>query len=124
MVVQQERAYAQAVQAAGDAGLLRQAFVHRAGHCTFTPAERIAAVQALLHRVETGAWDDAATPERLNPAAAALGPALNTLLLSPTVQVPTPAAFQGYTPGPYLRPFNLPPFVANVADPLRLDTAA
>ena len=124
VVVQQERAYAQAVRAAGDAGLLRQAFVHRAGHCTFTPAERIAAVQALLHRVETGAWDDAATPERLNPAAAALGPALNTLLLSPTVQVPTPAAFQGYTPGPYLRPFNLPPFVANVADPLRLDTAA
>ena len=124
VVVQQERAYAQAVRAAGDAGLLRQAFVHRAGHCTFTPAERIAALQALLHRVETGAWDDAATPERLNPAAAALGPALNTLLLSPTVQVPTPAAFQGYTPGPYLRPFNLPPFVANVADPLRLDTAA
>jgi hypothetical protein len=124
VVVQQERAYAQAVRAAGDAGLLRQAFVHRAGHCTFTPAERIAALQALLHRVETGAWDDAAAPERLNPAAAALGPALNTLLLSPTSQVPTPAAYRAYAPGPYLRPFNLPPFVANVADPLRLDTAA
>jgi hypothetical protein len=40
------------------------------------------------------------------------------------VQVPTPPAFLPYTPGPYLRPFNLPPFVANVADPLRLDTAA
>jgi hypothetical protein len=124
VVVQQERAYAQAVRAAGDAGLLRQAFVHRAGHCAFTPAERIAALQALLHRVETGAWDDAAAPERLDPAAAALGPALNTLLLSATTQVPTPPAFRAYAPGPYLRPFSLPPFVPNVADPLRLDTAA
>ena len=124
VVVQQERAYAQAVRAAGDAGLLRQAFVHRAGHCSFTPAERIGALQALLHRVETGAWDDAAAPEPLNRSAAALGPALNVLLLSATAQVPTGPAFLAYAPAPYLRPFNLPPFVANVADPLRLDTAA
>ncbi|HET6812708.1 MAG TPA: hypothetical protein VFJ69_01675 [Actinomycetota bacterium] len=124
VVVQQERAYAQAVRAAGDAGLLRQAFVHRAGHCTFTPAERIAALQALVHRVETGAWDDATAPERLDPAATALGAGLNILLLSATTQVPTPPAFQAYAPGPFLRPFNLPPFVPNVADPLRLDTAA
>jgi uncharacterized tannase-like protein DUF6351 len=98
VVVQQERAYAQAVRAAGDT--------------------------ALLHRVETGAWDDAAAPEPLNQSAAALGPALNVLLLSATAQVPTGPAFLAYAPAPYLRPFNLPPFVANVADPLRLDTAA
>ena len=67
VVVQQERAYAQAVRAAGNASLLRQAFVHRAGHCTFTPAERISALQALLHRVELGTWDDATTPGQLNP---------------------------------------------------------
>jgi hypothetical protein len=123
VVVQQERAYAQAVGAAGNAGLLRQAFVHRAGHCTFTPAERIGALQALLHRVDTGSWDDAATPERLNPAAEVLGPTLNVLLLG-GAPVPTPPAFLAYAPAPYLRPFNLPPFVANVADPLRLDAAA
>jgi dienelactone hydrolase len=123
VVVQQERAYAQAVRAAGDAGLLRQAFVHRAGHCSFTPAERIGALQALLQRVDSGGWGDATTPERLNATAEALGP-LNVLLVSATVQVPTPPAFLAYTPGPYLRPFNLPPFVANVADPLRLDSAA
>ena len=58
---------------------------------------------------------DATTPEQLNAAAEAL---------RPTLQVPTPSAFLAYTPGPYLRPFNLPPFVANVADPVRLDTAA
>ncbi len=124
IAVQQERAYAQAVREAGDADLLRQAFVHRAGHCTFTPAERIAALQALVHRVETGAWDDAAAPERMEAAAAALGPDLNVLLLSATAQVPTPPAFLAYAPAPFLRPFNLPPFVPNVADPLRLDSAA
>jgi hypothetical protein len=124
VVVQQERAYAQAVRAAGNASLLRQAFVHRAGHCTFTPAERISALQALLHRVELGTWDDATTPGQLNPSAEALGPTLNLLLLSATVQVPTPPAFLDYAPAPYLRPFNLPPFVPNVADPLQLDTAA
>jgi dienelactone hydrolase len=115
VVAQQERAYAQAVRAAGNTGLLRQAFVHRAGHCSFTPAERIGALQALLQRVDTGSWGDATTPEQLNAAAEALRPAL---------QVPTPSAFLAYTPGPYLRPFNLPPFVPIVADPLRLDTAA
>jgi hypothetical protein len=124
VVAQQERAYAQAVRAAGDTDLLRQAFVHRAGHCSFTPAERIGALQALLHRVDTGGWDDATAPDQLNPAAATLGPGLNLLLLSATVQVPTPPAFLAYAPAPYLRPFNLPPFVDNVAQPLRLDTAA
>jgi predicted esterase len=124
VVVQQERAYAQAVRAAGNTDLLGQAFVHRAGHCTFTPAERIAALQALLHRVDSGSWGDVAAPERLDPAAEALGPGLNVLLVSATTQVPTPPAFLAYAPAPFLRPFNLPPFVANVADPLRLDTAA
>ena len=115
VVAQQERAYAQTVRAAGNTGLLRQAFVHRAGHCSFTPAERIGALQALLQRVDTGSWGEATTPEQLNAAAEAL---------RPTLQVPTPSAFLAYTPGPYLRPFNLPPFVANAADPMRLDTAA
>jgi len=115
VVAQQERAYAQAVRAAGNTGLLRQAYVHRAGHCSFTPAERIGALQALLQRVDTGSWGEATTPEQLNAAAEAL---------RPTLQVPTPSAFLAYTPGPYLRPFNLPPFVANAADPMRLDTAA
>jgi predicted esterase len=124
VVAQQERAYAQAVRAAGNAGLLRQAFVHRAGHCTFTPAERISALQALLQRVDSGTWGDTTAPQQLNPAAEALGPTLNLLLLSATAQVPTPPAFLDYAPAPYLRPFNLPPFVANVADPLQLGAAA
>jgi hypothetical protein len=124
VVVQQEHAYAQAVRAARDHALLRQAFVHRAGHCTFTPAERFSALQALLQRVDTGAWGDAPTPEQLNPTAQVLGPTLNLLLLSATVQLPAPPAFLDYAPGPYLRPFNLPPFVPNLADLDRLVAAA
>ena len=40
----------------GTASLLRRTFVARAGHCTFTPAETIAAVETLLARLETGKW--------------------------------------------------------------------
>jgi hypothetical protein len=74
--------------------------------------------------VDSGTWGDTTAPQQLNPAAEALGPTLNLLLLSATAQIPTPPAFLDYAPAPYLRPFNLPPFVANVADPLQLGAAA
>jgi hypothetical protein len=119
VVVQHESAYARTVADAGDRALLRRGFVHRANHCTFTPAERIAGLQALLGRVESGAWDDATLPERLNAAATALGDNLNVLLLGPDVPpVPTPPAFQTYDPAPFLRPFDRP------ADPDSTATAA
>jgi hypothetical protein len=109
VVVQHESAYARTVADAGDRALLRRGFVHRANHCTFTPAERIAGLQALLHRIESGAWDDATLPERLNAAAAALGGDLNVLLLGPDIPpVPTLPAFQAYDPAPFLRPFDRP----------------
>lgn len=71
--VQHENAYRDAVTGAGRAGLLRQAFVARQGHCTFTAAELVAAVHALDHRVATGRWGDVATPEALQREAARLG---------------------------------------------------
>lgn len=71
--VEQENQYARRVRAAGAAALLRQAYVERAGHCNFTTAELVAAADAVRHRVATGRWGDAATPEGLNRAAAALG---------------------------------------------------
>ena len=58
-------AYASAVSGAGASAFLRQTFVHRPGHCAFTEAETVAAVQVLLKRLDTGRWDDAA----LQPAA-------------------------------------------------------
>ena len=71
--VQQENRFAARVRASGDAALLRQAYVERQGHCTFTTAETVAALHALEHRVNTGHWDAAATPAALQRSATALG---------------------------------------------------
>jgi pimeloyl-ACP methyl ester carboxylesterase len=96
-----ESAYAEVVEAAGDSAFLRQTFVHRAGHCAFTEAETIAAVQVLLKRIDTGRWDDAAmTPAALNASGQALGEFANVFF-----GAPTPPAFVDFTPAPYPRPF-------------------
>ena len=74
VVAPNESAFAQAVGSAGKRDMLRQLFVHRAGHCTITPAETIAALQVLLKRLDTGRWDEAALrPSALNSAAGAQG---------------------------------------------------
>jgi hypothetical protein len=70
--VQQENYYHRLVRRAGDKELLRQAFVQRQEHCNFTPAELLAGVQALQHRVQTGSWDQVALPSSLETAATAL----------------------------------------------------
>ncbi|GAA0523707.1 MULTISPECIES: hypothetical protein [Streptomyces] len=71
--VEQERQFGDRVRRAGDGAMLRQAYVERQGHCTFTTAETVAALHALEHRVTTGRWDDAATPAALQRSATALG---------------------------------------------------
>ncbi|CAM5258049.1 alpha/beta hydrolase [Streptomyces aurantiogriseus] len=71
--VEQERRFGDRVRAAGDGALLRQAYVERVGHCTFTTAETVAALHALEHRVETGRWDGVASPAALQQAATGLG---------------------------------------------------
>src|ERR1700730_12872728 len=107
VVPQNEQAYRSVVDRAGDERLLRQIFVHRAGHCTFTPAETITAARVLLNRLDTGRWDGSAlAPEDLNSQAAALGPGYNIFLADKQV-VPTAPAFVRYHPTVYLRPFDL-----------------
>jgi hypothetical protein len=75
--VQNENYYAKLVNRAGSGSLLRQAFTESFGHCNFSPSELVAGVQAVMHRVTTGHWDNAATAASLERAAAAtnLGPA-------------------------------------------------
>ena len=90
-----EQAYRSVAQDAKDSQLLRQAFVHRAGHCTFTPAETIAALQALVSRLDTGKWTGQADPANLDAAAGALG-----LLNS------APPSYISFEPAPFLRPFD------------------
>jgi len=72
VAVQQENFYAQQVHAAGHSDLLRQAFVASYGHCNFSPAELLAGVLALSHRVTTGQWDQGAQPSHLNQVATSL----------------------------------------------------
>src|SRR6202795_2326680 len=105
VVVENESAYKDVVDDAGNERFLRREFVHRAGHCSFTPAETIAAVGKLLDRLDTGKWPDS-EPDDLNAAAAALGPHFN-IFPGPQGIVPTPPACFELRPGPYLRPFDV-----------------
>ena len=95
VVNQDEQAYATVVRSAGDSNLLRQTFVHRAGHCAFTPAETVTAFATLIHRVNTGKWGDTTDPALMNAEATSLGSTLNT----------APAAFIDFEPTVFLRPF-------------------
>jgi pimeloyl-ACP methyl ester carboxylesterase len=105
VVVENESAYKDVVDRVDDnRRLLRQTFVDRAGHCAFTPAETIAAVETLLKRLETGQWPSIEA-NLLNGDAAALGPDFNIFAVGGVI-VPVPPAFIDFTPAPYLRPFD------------------
>jgi dienelactone hydrolase len=91
--VQVQRAYADTVAAARRTALLRQAYVHRAGHCTFTTGEMLAALRTLLRRIGTGRWSGT-DPAALNALAATLDPA-------------AAHSYAAYRPAPYPRPFDL-----------------
>ena len=96
-----ESAYADVVGAAGQSAMLRQVFVHRAGHCSFTPAETVAAVQVMIKRLDTGRWDDAALqPAALNASARGQDESLNAFF-----GAAAPPAFIEFRPAPFPRPF-------------------
>jgi pimeloyl-ACP methyl ester carboxylesterase len=107
VVPENEQAYRSVVDRDGNGNLLRQIFVARAGHCAFTPAETVTALQTLLNRLSTGHWN-VPSPAGLNAEAAALGPELNVFTGATSEVLP---AFTSYRPTPYLRPFDLPPFL-------------
>lgn len=102
VVVQNEAAYVAAVKAAGRQDLLRQVFVHRAGHCAFSAAETITAIKVMLARLDSGNWADSAlSPGTLNDTAFSLGDSYQTV----GGFLKSPPAFESFTPGPYPRPF-------------------
>ncbi len=101
VIAPNESAYSQVVSAAGKQDLLRQLFVHRAGHCAFTPAEIITAFKVLLKRLDTGRWDDAALqPGALNTAAGKLGGSASKIF-----GFQFDPSFVVFKPAPYPRPF-------------------
>ncbi|MEY9989053.1 pimeloyl-ACP methyl ester carboxylesterase [Streptomyces sp. V4I8] len=91
--VQTESALKRAVTAAGSAPLLRQAYTDNAGHCTFSPAEKLSALHTLEDRLTTGRWVGT-DPESLNSRATKADPT-------------TPTRYVPYRPTPYLRPYDL-----------------
>jgi hypothetical protein len=110
VVPENEQAYRQVVDRAGNGAKLAQIFVHRAGHCAFTPAETITAVQTLIQRLNTGHWNyGALTSGQLNTEAASLGPSYNIFTSGGSV-VATAPEFTRYQPPVYLRPFDLSPW--------------
>ena len=107
VIPENEQAYASVVRRAGRSFLLRQVFVHRAGHCAFTPAETITAASILLRRMRTGHWQDGTLrPGAMNAAAAGLGATYNIYSSGGKI-VPTAPAFTAYQPSRYPRPFDL-----------------
>lgn len=104
---QNESAYKHVVREADNGEFLRETFVHRAGHCAFTPAETITALGNLLQRLNTGKWPELES-EDLNNEAAALGPNFNVFLVGGMI-VPVPPAFDHFKPAPFLRPFDAGP---------------
>jgi len=86
--VENERAFA--AIAAGP--LLRQLYIRRAGHCAFTDAEMLTALDMLFARIHHGRWPSAA-PAALNAAARRLGPAYAGFAASRAVPLKAPPAF-------------------------------
>ncbi|MFF5991604.1 alpha/beta hydrolase family protein [Prauserella flavalba] len=66
-VADQVRWYAGQVRRFGDPKNLRQLYVDRGGHCSFSAADEIVALRSLLRRVESGHWPDL-RPRELNRA--------------------------------------------------------
>jgi pimeloyl-ACP methyl ester carboxylesterase len=100
----QERWYAQQVRRAGDPDQLRQLYVERGGHCSFSAAEEVTALHALLAKVETGRWPDT-RPDRLNAAADRFDPHFHQVIdLGTMSKGVLPPAFTRYTPPDTLRP--------------------
>ncbi len=104
VVNEDEQAYEKVVDSSGEARLLQQVFVHRAGHCAFTPAETLTAFQTLIQRLDSGRWEDSTNPDLMNQEVTSLGPNLNVFLAGSTL-TPTPPAFLHFEPTLFLRPF-------------------
>ena len=86
-------AYLATLRRAGTDDLLRNTYVARPFHATYTALERITAFQTLVSRLDTGRWDDSTSPEQMNALAArikAASPGLDLGVSAFTHSYPTP----------------------------------
>jgi hypothetical protein len=71
--VQNENYYAALVAKAGSSAELREAYTDSFGHCNFSVSEQVAGIAAVVQRLASGQWGDAATAAGLEKTATALG---------------------------------------------------
>jgi hypothetical protein len=71
-VPDQEHWLAEQVERSGNPDRLRQLFVERGQHCSYSAAEEITELRTLFERIDTGRWPDT-SPERLRREASELG---------------------------------------------------
>lgn len=103
-VPDQEQWYAEQVRHWGDPSQLRQLYVDRGMHCSFSAAEEIVALRTLFERIDTGRWAET-TPRRLDEEARQLGDGYDLVLDFGTFQdAAVPPAFTMFTPPRFLRP--------------------
>lgn len=98
--------YAQQVARHGNPANLRQLYVNRGSHCSFTAAEEITTLRTLFTRMDTGHWPTT-TPSTLNSAASTFGPDFQTVWdwdPSPGFHPHVPS-FVAYPGGSLQRPF-------------------
>jgi hypothetical protein len=99
-----ERSFADQVRRAGEPSKLRSVYVERGAHLSLSAAEEITAIQALLHKVDTGRWPSL-SPRHLNRAARAVGPEYFLVLdLVTFVDAPHDPAFTHFRPPRAARP--------------------
>jgi len=99
-----EQAYRATAHKAGNETLVRDLFIHRAGHCEFTPAETITAFQALTDRMRTGTWSGLFFLN-LDYEAMTLGATYNVLDLNGQIKFVAPE-FERFHSPLFLRPFD------------------
>ena len=104
VVVEDESAYKNVINEEHNGQFLRELFVHRAGHCEFTPAETVVAFEALISRLDTGTWRDLGAAA-LNERAKSLGSKFNVLPVNGK-EVHVPPAYFKFQPPVFLRPFD------------------
>ncbi|WP_298344505.1 hypothetical protein [Ferrimicrobium sp.] len=113
---QNETAYKDALDAAGNGNNLAQVYVNNAGHCEFNPAELVAGIDTVHARIVAGSWNP--TPRSLNTLANAIIAKVSTAadvsvtkydladpLKDTSALEPHAPDFVSYQPGVPLRPY-------------------
>jgi pimeloyl-ACP methyl ester carboxylesterase len=103
-VPDQERWLAEQIHRNGDPRDLRQLYVERGQHCSYSAAEEITALRTLFARIDSGRWPDT-SPQRLRDEAAELGDGYQLVFdLATFSDAPMAPAFTRFQPPALLRP--------------------